>query len=70
MMLVMVLDGVTLFLFSKDLTHTKVCKTVQLLKGFLQDNGGKLEEAEDFKCGFVVITQQITARADLFTNLH
>ena len=69
-MLVMVLDGVTSFLCLKDITHTNVCKVVQLLKGFLQYNGGKLKEAEDFKCGFVVITQQITARADLFTNLH
>ena len=30
--------------------HVYVCDTVQLLAGFLQCNGGKLEEAEDFKC--------------------
>ena len=27
---------------------SKVCKTVKLLAGFLQCNGGKLEEAETF----------------------
>ena len=31
----------------------KVCETVKLLVSFLHCNGGKLEEAEDFKCGFV-----------------
>ena len=34
--------------------HVNVCDTVQLLAGILQCNGGKLEEAEDFKCVFVV----------------
>ena len=34
--------------------HINVCDTVQLLVGFLQCNGIKLEEAEDFKCVFVV----------------
>ena len=31
-----------------------VCDTVQLLAGFPQCNGRELEEAEDFKCIFVV----------------
>ena len=35
--------------------HVNVCETVKLLAGLLQCNGGKLEEAEDFKCVFVVI---------------
>ena len=39
----MALDGVTSFSCIKD-----VCETVLLLEGFLQCNGGKLEEAEDF----------------------
>ena len=30
-----------------------LCDTVQLLEGFHQSNGGKLEGAEDFKCVFV-----------------
>ena len=34
--------------------HVNVCDTVQLFAGFLQCNGRKLEEAEDFKCVFVV----------------
>ena len=34
--------------------HVNVCDAVQLLTGFLQCNGGKLEEAEYFKCVFVV----------------
>ena len=32
--------------------HVNLCDTVQLLAGILQCNGGKLEEAEDFKCVF------------------
>ena len=46
---VMALDGVTSFL-----RLVKVSDTVQLLSGFPQCNGGKLEEAEDFNCVFVV----------------
>ena len=34
--------------------HVNVCDTVQLLAGIFQCNGEKLEEAEDFKCVFVV----------------
>ena len=34
--------------------HVNVCDIVQLLAGLLQRNGGKLEEAEDFKCVFIV----------------
>ena len=34
--------------------HVNVCDTVQLMEPFPQYNGGKLEEAEDFKCIFVV----------------
>ena len=37
-----------------------VCETVKLLAGFLQCNGGKLEEAEDFKyvLSFVVCSNR------------
>ena len=51
----MALDGVTSFLRWKDVTNT--CKCMRhnpLLAGFPQCNGGKLEEAEDFKCNFFV----------------
>ena len=34
--------------------YVNVCDTVQLLAGTIQCNGGKLEEAEDFKSVFVV----------------
>ena len=48
----MALDGVRSFLNLKDV---KVCKTVQLYMGGVpQSSGGKLEEAENFKCTFVV----------------
>ena len=42
----MALDGVRLRL--KDVTNT--CKSMQRSLSILQCNGGKLEEAEDFKC--------------------
>ena len=49
-------DGVTLFLSLKYVTKTcKECDTVQLLAGILQYNGGKLEEAEDFKCLLFIV---------------
>ena len=35
-------------------SHVNICDTVQLLAGFLQCNGRKLEVAEDFKCVFVI----------------
>ena len=55
MTLVVALDGVTFFYVWKMLhIHVNVCDTAQLLAGFLQCNGGKLEEAEDFKFVFVV----------------
>ena len=56
MMSFVALDGVTLFLCWKDITNAckKVCDTVQLLAGFPQCNGGKLEVAEYFKCIFVI----------------
>ena len=51
----MALDGVTSFLHLKDITiHVSVCDVVLVLAGVLQCNGGKLEEAEDFECAFVV----------------
>ena len=51
----MVLEGVTLFLHLKDVKiHVHVCDIVYLLAGILKCNGRKLEEAEDFKCVFVV----------------
>ena len=51
----MALDGVTSFLRLKDVTIT--CKDMRRslrIGGILQCNGGKLEEAEDFECVFVV----------------
>ena len=51
---VVALDGVTSYLHLKDVTNTCICGTVQLLAGFPQCNGGKLEEAEYFKCVFLV----------------
>ena len=55
MMSVMALDSVMSFLLLTDVTNTcKRMDTVQLLPGILQCNGGKLDEAEDFKCVFVV----------------
>ena len=33
-------------------THVNICETVRRLVGFLQCNGGKLEEAEDIKLDF------------------
>ena len=35
-------------------THVNVCETVRRLAGFLQSNGGKLEDAEDFKSVSIV----------------
>ena len=32
--------------------HLNVCELVKLLAGFLQYNGGKVEEAEDFQVWF------------------
>ena len=34
--------------------HVNVCETARLLAGIIQCNGGKLEEAEDLKCVFLV----------------
>ena len=34
--------------------HVNECDVVLVLAGVLQCNGGQLEEAEDFKCAFVV----------------
>ena len=52
---VMALDGVMSFLSLKTLhIHVDICDTVQLLVGFLQCNGGNLEEAEYPKCVFVI----------------
>ena len=51
----MTLDGVTSFLRLKNVTNT--CKRMRRslsTAGVLQCNGGKLEEAEDFKYVFVV----------------
>ena len=49
------LVGVVLFLGLKMLQiQVNVCDTVQLLSGILLCNGGKLEEAEAFKCVFIV----------------
>ena len=52
----MVLDGVRCHFYTRKALHihVNVCDTVQLLVGILQCNGRKLEEAEAFKCVFVV----------------
>ena len=51
----MALDDVTSFYAWKTLQiHVNVCDVVYVLVGVLQCNGGKLEEAEYFKCVFVV----------------
>ena len=51
----MAFDGETSFLRLKDDTNMrKQIRLVQVLAGVLQCNCGKLEEAEDFKCVFVV----------------
>ena len=54
MMSVMALDGVTSFLRLKDVTNT--CKRMRHSPtvGRISCNGGKLEEAENFKCVFLV----------------
>ena len=45
------LNSITSFLRLKDVQLlVNMCNTVQLLAGFLQCNGVKLEEAEEFKC--------------------
>ena len=52
---VMALDGVTLLLRLKDVTNTsKRMQHSQTIGEILQSNGKKLDEAEDFKCVFVV----------------
>ena len=51
----MTLDSVTSFLHLKNVTNA--CKRMRhslSIGGVLQCNGGKLEEAEDLKCVFVV----------------
>ena len=49
----MILDGLTAFEFKNARIHVNVCDIVQVLAGVLQCNGGKTEEAEDFKRVFV-----------------
>ena len=45
---VVAVDGVTSFLRMKDVTYS--CKRMLYSPTIGQYNGGKLEEAEDFKC--------------------
>ena len=50
---IMVLDDVMSFLCVKDVAYS--CKPIQhspTIGEFLQRNGGKMEETEDFKCVF------------------
>ena len=55
MMSDMVLDGVTSFSCLKDVTkNVNVCDVIQVLAAFPQCNGGKLQDAEDFKGVFFV----------------
>ena len=68
---VMALDGVTSFIHLKDVTNT--CKRMQNSPNFfgiIQYNGGKLEEAEYFKCVFVAYcvfeSKQISSSSELF----
>ena len=49
--------------------HVNVCETVRVLAGFLQCNGGKLEEAEDFKSVFVFIVCSNRNRSALVREL-
>ena len=54
-MSVMASDSVRSFLRLKHVTNT--CKHMEhspTIGGFLQCNVGKLEEAEDFKCVFII----------------
>ena len=54
---VMALDGVTSFLRLKEVKNAcivNVSEIVRSLAGFLQCNGGKLEEAEYFKSVFII----------------
>ena len=52
---VMALDGITSFLHLKDVTDSsKHMRHSPILAGILQCNVIKLEEAEDFKCVFIV----------------
>ena len=48
--------------------HVNICETVKLLVGFLQRDGGKLEEAEHFKCVLVVYLCSNQARELLSNN--
>ena len=51
----MALDGATSFLRLKDVTiKCKLMRRSLSIGGRFQCNGGKLEEAEDFECVFVV----------------
>ena len=52
-MSVKVLDERRLFALKMLQIHANVCGTVQLLTGFPQYNGRKLDEAVGFKCVFV-----------------
>ena len=52
---VMALDGVTSFCRLKDVTNTcKHMRNSPSFAGLPQCNGVKLEDADDFKCVFVV----------------
>ena len=65
---VMTLDVVMSFLRLEDVTiNVNVCDTVQLLAVIHQCNCEKLEEAEDFKCVFVVRNGSALAR-ELLSN--
>ena len=49
-------------------THVNVCETVRRLAGFLQCNGGKLEEAEDFKSVFIIYRNRSALVRELLCN--
>ena len=51
---VVALDSVTSFFWKTLQIHVNLFDTVRLLAGILQCNGGKLKEAEDFKCVIVI----------------
>ena len=56
---VMAFDGVTSFWRLNDVKkHVNVCETVRRLARFLQRNGGKAKETEDFKSVFSVYCYQ------------
>ena len=67
---VMALDGITLFLCSKDVTiHVNVCDTVKLLEGILQCNGGQLKKLKTSNV-FLVVYYVSVSCSKINNELH